>query len=76
MLRYTCYFFDKNNDLLARREFGANDNKEAVTNARELCSAHDNEQLHIFELWAGSQLVSREFCQSGAADQNRRSQAS
>ncbi len=59
MLGYRCYFIGVDAQILAMRDFHADNNVEAVATARTLAL---DSKSHSFELWEGSHFVHSEDC--------------
>jgi hypothetical protein len=57
MLRYSCYFFDQDRRLLARQEFDAHSEFEAIVTARVLAAPHKEPARCTFEIWQGFRLI-------------------
>lgn len=54
MLGYRCYFLGKEARILARRDFYADGDAEALTTARTMST---EKRPHGFELWEGKRYI-------------------
>ena len=52
--KYMCYFVDRDQRIVGRQDFFANNDAEAIGAAKGLSSRHDTPQ---FELWEGFRCV-------------------
>ena len=59
MLGYRCYFLGNESRIIARQDFYADSDIEALTTARSLASEN---KPHGFELWEGKRYLHSEDC--------------